>query len=198
MTATGSVRSSVAAGLGEDPVRVPYVGFDVGAPAGRRAGQQGAGVQQDDRVVVGVDDPCSGSRPLRHLMGVVHGGQAGADVEELPDARVGRQVMHDGGEEHPDAAGDVGHGGHDGEHFLGGDPVGREVVLAAEPVVVDARRVRHADVEGDATQRGLVLRDRLRLVQAPDVPSNHPKRAGLRPPGLAGGDRGNSAPFGPK
>jgi hypothetical protein len=32
--------------------------------------------------------------------------------------------VHDRREEHPDAPGDLGHLGHDGQHFFGGEPVG--------------------------------------------------------------------------
>lgn len=63
-----------AGGLGEDPVRVPDVGLDVGAPAARGAGQQSPGVHQDDRVAVDVDDPGIGRGALRYLMGVVRRG----------------------------------------------------------------------------------------------------------------------------
>jgi hypothetical protein len=41
---------------------------------------------EDHRVVVDVDDPGVGSDALGDVVGVVGGGQAGADVEELADA----------------------------------------------------------------------------------------------------------------
>ena len=43
---------------------------------------------------VGVDDPGLGGEALRDLMSVVSRRQAGADVEELPDAIVFRQAAH--------------------------------------------------------------------------------------------------------
>jgi hypothetical protein len=44
---------------------------------------QGAGVREDQGVVVHVDDPGVGGGALGHFVGVVGGGQAGADVQEL-------------------------------------------------------------------------------------------------------------------
>jgi hypothetical protein len=88
-------------GSGQDGVRVPRVGVDVLAAALRCTGQQRLRVRQHDRVVVDVDDPRLRRRPLRHLVGVAGGGQAGADVEELPEAGLGRQVVHGGREERP-------------------------------------------------------------------------------------------------
>src|SRR2546429_6693702 len=41
------------------------------------------------RVDVGVDDPRGRIDPLHHLMGVADGGQAGSDVDELPQAGLG-------------------------------------------------------------------------------------------------------------
>jgi hypothetical protein len=48
-------------------------------------------VREYDRVVVDVDDARFGGGALCDLVGVVRGGEAGADVKELPDARLGRQ-----------------------------------------------------------------------------------------------------------
>jgi len=93
-----------------------------------------------------------GSRTLGYLMSVVGGGQSSTDVEELADAQVGGQVLHDAGEKQPDAAGDLDHDRHGGEDIFGSPPVGGEIVLAAQPVVVDARRVSHGGVEGDGAR----------------------------------------------
>src|SRR5439155_19384220 len=78
----------------EDLVRVPQVGVEVRGDALRAAGQQRAGVRQDQRVVVDVDDAALRRDGLGHLVRVAGRGQPGAEVEELPDARVGGQVAY--------------------------------------------------------------------------------------------------------
>jgi hypothetical protein len=104
-------------------------------------------VTEHQRIVVDADDAGLGGDALGDLVGVVVGGQSGADVEELADAEI---------------AGDEGHGtdqvlaGGAG-HRLDGvgvcavgvarDPVDLVVVLAARPVVPDAGRVRHRRVD---------------------------------------------------
>ncbi len=99
------------------------------------AGQQRAGVHQHDRVVVDVDDPAGRIDPLRHLVRVVHGGQTGPDVQELPDALPLGQMTHGTPQEGPRVQRDLLHPGigllqHVGELF-----VDRVVVLATQPVV---------------------------------------------------------------
>jgi hypothetical protein len=80
-------------------------------------------------------------------MGVVLGRDAGADVQELAQPGLVGQVAHGAAEELPVGA----DAGDDervvGDRGLGGLPVGGEVVLAAQPVVVDAGRVGHVGVE---------------------------------------------------
>src|SRR4029450_992580 len=110
------------------------------------AGQQGPAVGHTHRVDVDVDHPGLGSGRLGDLVDVALGGQAAAEVDELPDPGVGEGL--DGpAQELPvvldHVAGDRG----DGQYLVGDLAVGREVVLAAEEVVVDARRVRHAGVD---------------------------------------------------
>jgi hypothetical protein len=68
-----------------------------GDPLG--AGEQGPGMGQDPRVVVHIDHPDLGGDPLGHLVGVVGGGQAGADVQELADPNLTSQVRDGTGEE---------------------------------------------------------------------------------------------------
>jgi hypothetical protein len=58
-------------------------------------------VAEDDGIVVDVDDARDRGRVLRDLVGVVRTGQAGADVEELPDTRLSRQVADRAAKEAP-------------------------------------------------------------------------------------------------
>jgi len=89
-------------------------------------------------VVVDVDDLGFRRDRLGYLVGVLVGGQAGADVEELPDPGLAGQVLDRAAQERP-----VGpHPGQDVrvglQRLLSGLPVGGEVVLAAQLVVVHA------------------------------------------------------------
>ena len=147
MTATGWLKSSVSAAVARIVVRVAQVGVDVGARALRLAGQQRPGVGQHDGVVVDVDDPAVRRDPLRDLMGVVGGRDPGADVEELPDApsaarnRTARARKARLARTENDQV-RVGRQGPLAEF-----PVRGEVVLAAQPVVVDAGDMRDAGVK---------------------------------------------------
>ena len=147
MTPTGWLKSSTCRGAGQDLVGVLDVGVEVGRLALRAAGQQRAGVREHDRVVVDVDHPRLGGDGLRHLVGVVRRRQAGADVEELADALARRQVAHRAGEEPPVGLDRQDRLRVDLQRLLADLPVDREVVLAAEPVVVDPGDVRHAGVD---------------------------------------------------
>jgi hypothetical protein len=64
-------------------------------------------------------------------VGVVGGGQAGADVQELADARLAGQVADGPGEKRPGGAGDLDDPGEGLTELLGDLTVGGEVVLAA-------------------------------------------------------------------
>jgi hypothetical protein len=77
------------------------VGVEVGGRTLRGADEQDAGVDQDEGVFIDVDDPGLRDQPLGDLVGVVGGGQAGADVEELADARLPGQETDHAGEERP-------------------------------------------------------------------------------------------------
>src|SRR5690606_33097741 len=152
----------------EDPLRAPEDAVDVadvgleagGLPLGRADGQR-PGVREHERVVVDVDDPALRGDPLRHLVGVVRRREPGADVEELADAGLARQELHDPPQEtprlprvHPDLRVDRG----DGVTRL---PVDGVVVLAAEEVVPDARRMRDGRVDpGAGVGRGRLLAHR--------------------------------------
>ena len=102
---------------------------------------------QHDGVVVDVDDPAVRRHALGHLVGVVGGRDAGADVEELPDAQLGGEEADRTAEEGavgPDREHQVGIGG---QGPLAELPVSGEVVFPAQPVVVDPGYMRDASVE---------------------------------------------------
>jgi hypothetical protein len=134
-------------GPGQNRRRVPQVGVDVVQRARRRAGEQGPGVAQHDRVVVHVDHAAVRRRRLRHLVGVVRGRDAGAEVEELPDPGLRGQEPDHPGQERPVGADRGDDAGVGLDHRVAGGAVGGEVVRAAEPVVVHPRAVRHAGVD---------------------------------------------------
>ena len=134
------VEQAADLGVVQDALGVADVGQDHGGAA-LVAGEQGAGVDGDDRVVVDVGDAGFGVDGARHLAGVALAGQAGADVEELRDAGLG-QVADSAAEEGAVLADHGAGGGGRGQHDLGGGAVDLEVVLAAEHVVVHPGRVR--------------------------------------------------------
>jgi hypothetical protein len=102
---------------------------------------------EHDRVVVDVDDARLRRGLLRHLVRVVRGGQAGPDIEELPDTHRGGEMVHGRGQERPPRAGDRSHGRHDLQDLFRDGAVGGEIVLAAQPVIPDPGRVRHRGVK---------------------------------------------------
>ena len=109
--------------------------------------EQRPGVRQHDRVVVHVDDPGRRRHGLGDLVGVVRRRDAGPDIQELADLAVPGQEAHRPGEERP-----VGPCGQPDlreglDRLLARGPVGGEVVLPAEPVVVHPGDVRHARVD---------------------------------------------------
>ena len=75
------------------------------------------------------------------------GRQAGADIEELPDARLGHQPGHGPVHERPVGADITDHSRPDRDDRFGRLPVSSEVVLAAQPVVIDPGRMRHISPE---------------------------------------------------
>jgi hypothetical protein len=133
--------------LRQDRAGIAHVRIEVRGRALRRAGQQGARMQQHDWVVVHIDDLGIGDHRLCDLVGTVRRRQPGPNVEELPDPGLAGQVTHGAPEERtvrPDPGNDrrVRR-----DRLLSGLPVGGEIVLPAEPVVVDAGRMRNAGVE---------------------------------------------------
>ncbi len=122
-------------GVVEDSVRVAQVCLD--NSGGDFVGEQGTAVGEDHRVVVDVDDAHFRVDLVRDFVHISGGGQAGADVEELADTGTdqfpgGTAQQHAAFPAQLFALGeDLLHGGRSG-------PVGGEVVLPAEEVVVDA------------------------------------------------------------
>src|SRR5580704_2357151 len=142
-------------GVGQvDQVRQAWIGQDAGGVAhvaghGDHAGalgQQAAGVRDDDRVVVHVRDPHIRVDAPSDVVGVHRGGQARADIDELPDPATG-YVADGPPEEPPVLPGHLRGGRVNGQHLLGQLAVDGEVILAAEPVVPDAGDVRLGRVE---------------------------------------------------
>jgi hypothetical protein len=80
-------------------------------------------------------------------MGVVGGGNAGADVEELADAGLAGQIPHRPGQERAVPTHALYHVRVFPHGGLGSCPVGGEVVLSAEPVVIDAGDMRDAGID---------------------------------------------------
>src|SRR6266516_1285920 len=173
-----------ARGACEDLLRIAQIRLQVVDGAGGRACEQRPCMGEHDRVVVDVDDARIRGRRLRHLVGVVRGGNPCADVEELADARFPGEKPHHAGQEgavradaHPQAWRRL-------EDTLRGLPVCGEIVLAAKPVVIDPGRVRHSRVEF-GWQRTL-------LAASGDVLTCHgptcPQRAMSVPPDLRNAD----------
>jgi hypothetical protein len=132
-------------GVPQDPVGLAQVGLD---HEGAVAGQQGAAVRHHHRVVVHVHDPGVGGDLLGDLVDVAPGRQAAAEVDELADAGLAGQEADGPAQERPVVLDHLAGDGRDAEELVGHLTVGGEVVLAAQEVVVDAGRVRHAGVDG--------------------------------------------------
>ena len=135
------------------------ISVEVSARPFRGAGEERPRVREDHRVVVDVDDPALRSHGLGDLVCVFRHRQPGAEVKELTDTAVRDQVAHRRGEERAlrsYSAHDVGVGR---LRLLADLAIGLEVVLPAQPVVVDPGRVRDRRVIrerflGDVTRVG--------------------------------------------
>jgi len=139
----GDVEGPAQLFVGEQRVRPAQVGLHTRGAALRRSGVQGPRMGRHDGVVVDVHDAGVGDAGLHHLVQVRRGGDAAADVEELPDARVHEGA---GGAADEGAVLPGGDGGERerGEQLRGGSAVRGVVGLAAEQGVVDTGRVRPA------------------------------------------------------
>src|SRR5690606_9465406 len=108
--------------------------------------EQCPGVHEHDRVIVHVDDPRLGRGAQRDLVHVLLGGEARADVEELPDP-VADQEPHRPADEPPVGQRLLPGVGRGPEQLLRRLPVYREVVLASQHVVVDAGHARNRGID---------------------------------------------------
>src|ERR1700691_2237138 len=102
---------------------------------------------EDNGVVVDVDDAAAGPDLLGDFVGAAGGGYAGTDVEELRQPGLVGQEPDRASEEGPILACRGGRRGVDRRQRVCVGPVGGEVILAAQPVVVDPGMVRDAGVE---------------------------------------------------
>jgi hypothetical protein len=147
VTATGLVKSSSCpAWLRMVPVSRRSASMYSVAPS-LAAGQQGPRVREHDRVVVHVHHPALRRDRLSDLVRVAGRRDAGPDVEELADLRLGGEVADSAAEERPVCLRGEGHLRVDLEHRLGRRPVSGVIVLAAQHVVVYPGLVRPAGVE---------------------------------------------------
>lgn len=105
-------------------------------------------------------------------MGVVRRGQPGPDIQELPDTRLCDQEVHRPGQERPLRPDREHHIRVRGGDLLGDRPVSREVVLAAQPEVVNPRHMSPACVERDIPARRLLAARHLTLSRRIPVAGN--------------------------
>ena len=149
------------AGIAENSRRVTEVALGRGDPIGT---QQGSGMGHHYRVVIDIGHPAGRIDRLGYLVGVLRSRQARADVHELPDAPF-RHPVHRPGQEQAVLP----HFGRQRriglQQPIGLITVSGEIVLAAQPVVIDAGNIRPADgergmrrpaagVQGDVAGRG--------------------------------------------
>ena len=137
----------------QDLLWLTQVGVDHGGVV--VAVQDGLAVRDGDRVDVRVDHPRGGVGLLGDLVHVALGGDAGAYVEELPDAGRG-QEPHGPAQERPVGPGErpgVGvHRGKSPARVL----VDQEIMAAAQQVVIDPGSVRPPGVDARRYPVGLV------------------------------------------
>jgi hypothetical protein len=126
---------------GQDLLRVPQVPAEIGGLAAGRAGQQGVGVGEHDRVVVHVDHPGVRRGGLGDLVHVLGARQAGPDVQELADPGLGRQVPDGPAEEGPVLADRRAHRGPAPHGRAPGFLVRGEMIFTAQVEVVHPGRM---------------------------------------------------------
>jgi hypothetical protein len=127
------------------------IGQDVGwgahvVPDDQRVGQalqHVPGVREDHRVVVHLADARRRVGLHRDLVHVALRGQPGADIDELPDARLVHQIANRPPHESAGNARRFTDIRQIGRNLLGGLPVSGIIVLSAEEVIVNARGTRN-------------------------------------------------------
>ena len=82
------------------------------------------------------------------------------DVQELPYPGVADEETDRAAEERPVRPDIADNRRPDSDHFLGGDPVRREVVLAAKSAVIHPRGMRHGDIKSRRKQAFAVISNR--------------------------------------
>jgi hypothetical protein len=130
-------------------------------------------VGQHDGVVVDVNDARARLHRLCHLVHVAHARQPGTEVEELGDPCFLHQVPDGAAEEGPVLPHRRPKRRRDRERLLGDLPVGGEIVLAAEEVVVHPGRVRPGRVD---LRRNITVAHVRHLSPASECPA-HERRA---------------------
>ena len=175
----GKVKDPLQLGIADDLTGLTQVGVDVGGGPLRGAGKQGTRVREHDRVVVNVDDPRRRGDPLGDLVHVRAGGDAGADVQELPDPFVPGQEGGRAPDKPPVLDHSGTHGRERGRDGVSRFPVSGEIVLAAEPVVIAPGGMRHRRVDRRRRLPGIV---RLRSPRQDTHPRLPALAAHRRPP----------------
>jgi hypothetical protein len=79
---------------------------------------------------------------------VVRGRDSGADVEKLVDSRIFGQIAHCAGQKGTIGANRENDTWIGLDRLLTGHPIGGEIVLAAQPVIINAGNMRDAGVDG--------------------------------------------------
>jgi len=95
------------------------------------------GMGQHHRVIVHVHHQALRRRASGHLVRVVRGRQAGADVQELTDPGLAHQVPHRPPQESPVPARRADDVRMSRDHIFSGYPVDDEVILPAQVLIID-------------------------------------------------------------
>jgi hypothetical protein len=103
-------------------------------------------VREHHRVVVHVDDPAGRVDRLRQIAAGRRAGQAGADVDELPDARLDGEEAHRPLVEGEHTGHDRGHRGRRPEHRRGRPAIDLETVPAAVQEIRHPVRIGHGGI----------------------------------------------------
>ena len=128
-------------------------------------------MRQDKRIVIDVDDPGVRGYPLGDLVGIVLAGQPGADIEELADLHLTRQVTDNPGDEIAGRASLVEDTRIELRELVTGLFVDRVVILAAQPVVPNPGRYRNRGVDLREGEIGIHNYDSPRDTQRKPAPT---------------------------